>query len=607
MNYDVIVIGAGMGGLTTALTLAKSGKSVGVFERHYIPGGYATNFVRKGKNGHIYVFDSTLHALAGSGKDGAIYPILNHLELLNKIDLIKNKDCTSLVINNKTFDIYFNFTDFKNFLINNFPNLTTSIHEIFKIIKSLVIGTKASILGNDSTDTTDTIKNLQSITVKDFLNKYTNNEEFIELFGFLWSYLGLPISELNAFYYLSAMGSYLLGDTYYIKHGSGHLSKIMADEIEKYGGKVHLLSEIIDIKIEDKKIVSIIRKNGDMFTAEEFIFACDPNRIFSLINSTNEEIIKYINNIKSLEKSMSASQLYLAIDCSTKEVGINNPYIFINKCNSSTFFNNIKNGNLNNLSVVITSYDKMDPSLNKHGAFLNIATVDFASNWPEHGTEEYKAKKEEVTQLLLNELYSMFPKIKDHIQVVELGTPRTMERYTNNSGGSIYGWAQNTKQGGFNRPSFKTPFDNAIVVGAWSFPGGGYSGAMLSGYLGAQRLLAKENAPKSSDILVSIEALMNGLVKRFNPENAEGLDITYKFVFEGHNPIYLEVKNKTARLLSKSEIPEKIDTTISTTHEVWQKIAFNQISGQDALMDGLINYEGSLKYFASIPKIFDKV
>ena len=190
----------------------------------------------------------------------------------------------------------------------------------------------------------------------------------------------------------------------------------------------------------------------------------------------------------------------------------------------------------------------------------------------------------------------MFPKIKEHIQVIELGTPRTMERYTNNTSGSIYGWAQNTKQGGFNRASFKTPFENAIVVGAWSFPGGGYTGAIYS----------KENTSTSSDTLMPIDSLMNGLIKKFNPENAEGINITYKFVFDEHDPIYLEVKNQTARLLPKSETPEKIDTTLTTTHEVWQKICFKELSGQDALMDGLITCEGNLKNFASIPKIFDK-
>lgn len=604
MNYDVIIIGAGIGGLTTALMLAKSGKKVAIFEKHFIPGGYATNFIRRGKNGQTYTFDSSLHALSSLGKGGLCNSIFKDLGLLNKIDFLKDTHETLLTIGNKKYTFKFEFENFKKFLLDTFPQDSYAIEQIFNITKKLFDAYHSHKAGKP-TDLSDIVKDLQGITVEEFLKKYTNNEELIEVFGYLWAYLGLPPSKLNAFFYISAMGSYLLAGTHYIKNGSGHMSKVIADEIEKNGGKVHLLSEIVNIQTENKKVVSVTTKNGDTFTAEEFIFACDPAHIFSLMDSTNKEVIEYMNNINSFEKSMSITQLYIALDCSTKEVGIVNSHIFVNKYGSSTFFNNIKNGNFNDLSFVITSYDKMDPTLNQHGAFLNIATVDFASNWPERGTEEYKAKKEEITQLLLNELCTMFPKVKDHIQVMELGTPRTMERYTNNTKGSIYGWAQNTKQSGFNRASFKTPFDNAMIVGAYSFPGGGYTGSIVSGYYGAQRLLDKENAPKSSDT-VPIDTLMNGLIKRFDPENAEGIDITYKFVFDENEPIYLEVKNQTARLLSKSETPEKIDTTITTTHEVWQKICFKELSGQDALMDGLITCEGSIRNFAAIPKMFNK-
>lgn len=86
MNYDIIIIGSGMGGLTASLKLAKSGKKVALFEKHYVPGGYATNFKRKGKDGNIYNFDSSLHALAGSGKNGAIYPIMDELGILKRVN-----------------------------------------------------------------------------------------------------------------------------------------------------------------------------------------------------------------------------------------------------------------------------------------------------------------------------------------------------------------------------------------------------------------------------------------------------------------------------------------------------------------------------------------
>lgn len=110
----------------------------------------------------------------------------------------------------------------------------------------------------------------------------------------------------------------------------------------------------------------------------------------------------------------------------------------------------------------------------------------------------------------------------------------------------------------------------------------------------------------SNNKILPLDMLLDGLVEKFNPENAKGLDITYKFMFEGYDPIYLEVKNQTAKLLPKLEIPEKVDTTLITTHETWHKISFNQLSGEDAIMNGLITCEGNFRNFASMPKIFDK-
>lgn len=111
----------------------------------------------------------------------------------------------------------------------------------------------------------------------------------------------------------------------------------------------------------------------------------------------------------------------------------------------------------------------------------------------------------------------------------------------------------------------------------------------------------------SNNNLKPLDSLFNGLIKKFNPENAKDLDITYKFVFkEYEEPVYLIVKNQTARLLPKLQTPPKVDTILTTTHETWQKICFKELSGKKALLLGMIKCKGSLKNFASIPKIFDK-
>lgn len=107
-----------------------------------------------------------------------------------------------------------------------------------------------------------------------------------------------------------------------------------------------------------------------------------------------------------------------------------------------------------------------------------------------------------------------------------------------------------------------------------------------------------------SNELLSLDKLIDGLIQKFNPNNANNININYKFIFDGNDAIYIEVKDNVAKLLS--DAPSHIDTTIKTTHEVWQKISFNELSGQDALLDGLVTCEGSMKNFALMPKLFDR-
>ncbi len=84
-KYDVVIIGAGIGGLVCGCYLAKAGLKVLIVEQHYKPGGYCTSFERGG-----YTFDVGVHYLGSCReRDGVIYNILQDLSLLNKIKLSK--------------------------------------------------------------------------------------------------------------------------------------------------------------------------------------------------------------------------------------------------------------------------------------------------------------------------------------------------------------------------------------------------------------------------------------------------------------------------------------------------------------------------------------
>lgn len=96
----------------------------------------------------------------------------------------------------------------------------------------------------------------------------------------------------------------------------------------------------------------------------------------------------------------------------------------------------------------------------------------------------YRRKKIELTELLIANAERVIPGLRRHIEVCEAGSPRTMSKFTHNPAGAIYGFEQNTRQSGlFNRFPQKYPVKGLYQVGAWTFPGAGFIGTMLSARL----------------------------------------------------------------------------------------------------------------------------
>ncbi|EGC92539.1 conserved domain protein [Turicibacter sp. HGF1] len=118
---------------------------------------------------------------------------------------------------------------------------------------------------------------------------------------------------------------------------------------------------------------------------------------------------------------------------------------------------------------------------------MTMTYLDNYERWPSEKTQ-YKLKKEEVTQMMLARLEKMYPGITSHIVVKELGTPKTMERYTKNPKGAVYGYAQTVKQSGRYRLKNQTNISNLFMSSAWNNPGGGYEGVISSGIMTARRI-----------------------------------------------------------------------------------------------------------------------
>lgn len=608
MKYDVVIIGGGLGGLSAGLKLSNEGKKVAILEKHHLIGGYSTNFRRKDKEGNFYNFDVALHGIGGIRKENAFNIHLGeNLGILDDIEFLEKPETATIITKNgEENDIPSNFEDYKNYFIKRFEDEKENIERLFDFLFAVKEDMKE--VARDSKRMPKYTNYLQSITLDEFLREYTQNEDLIEEFSFLWLYYGLPQKELNASFYVLPWLSYHIGGTYYVRGGGGNLSEIFANKIKENGSDIFLSSEVVDVEVENDKIVCVKTKKDKIFMADKFVLACDPKVIFSMIKNKNENIQNYVDKMNSFENSISLTQLYLGLDVNSKDLGMTKGDYFIKVSGNQNTYEAIKNGDYENMDFGITCYDVLDPEFNDEGkGVITIIVGDLISNWPEYKTEEYKERKKEISDILIAKAEKVFPNIKEHIKVMELGTPHTMKRYTNNSEGAVYGWAQNDTQGGFDRLAFKTCLKNTYLAGAWTHPGGGFEGAITSGVICGEKVLREkeeknEEKPKK-EITMDLSTFMLGMASNLNKEVAKGEDLVYCFDFEGYEKYYMAIKNQKAKV-SKTK-PEKLDVTVKTTYQTWYEIAFEGKDGADAFLDGKVKIEGSPEAFMKLQTLFD--
>jgi len=133
-------------------------------------------------------------------------------------------------------------------------------------------------------------------------------------------------------------------------------------------------------------------------------------------------------------------------------------------------------------SFVFVDYGMIDSGLAPEGKATGvICTMDYAADWAGLDKKAYRKKKEEAAKILIARLEKVLPGVEKIIEYKETGTPLTIQRYTFNTEGTPYGFAQILSQTAKKRLPVKSIIPGLYFASAWSSPGGGFTGAILSG------------------------------------------------------------------------------------------------------------------------------
>lgn len=509
-KYDAIIIGAGLGGLAAGALLSKRGKKVLILEKHFACGGYATNFKRGD-----FIFDASLHSIGGL-ETTDFKRILEKCGVLEKIELIKPKDLYTSIF--PDFEFTFKNGDIKKIkedLAEKFPEEKANIKKWFffmkEIMRELDFWTKYKIIvfavpaviaflhflgiirffaAALSVPAMIPMLLVSDRISADFFLKLSGikDEKLKALLTQLWSYLGLPPSRLASQYFLIPAYGYFFDGGCYIKGGSQNLSDSLKKEIENNGGEAITSAEVQEILIRNEKAVGVKIKDGREYLGEKIIANVSPLIVYEKFLPAWRRGKEELSRLKNMELSVSAAQVYLGLDVKIENLNpkFKNSYeVFIEPGYDfdKSFEEAMKKDFSGNYgSLALTFYSNIDKSLAPEGkSVMSIIILDNYDRWKNLAAEQYKEAKKQETDKLICAAEKYLPGLTKHIEVVETATPLTMERYTGSAKGAIYGFAQNTSQCGPSRRfKHKSKIKNLFFAGAWTFPGGGFEGAIRS-------------------------------------------------------------------------------------------------------------------------------
>ena len=470
-EYDVIIVGSGIGGLTCGALLSKRGYKVLVLEQHYQVGGYCSSFNRKG-----FVFNTGVEDVSGLWEKGTLTHLLRELGL--KKDDLFVKNTTKYIFKGKEIDIY-NLEEFIKLLSEMLPDEKENIYAFFKEAKKAydecykdteIYGTPlpaeliVKVYGERQLLNYPMehrhYYDWMNKTYKEKLDEYFKDEDLKELLCALLGYIGTKPEKTPASNALAACVSYYLYGGYFPKGGAQRFANSLKEIIESQGGKVLTRYKVDKILVENGEVRGV--KVGEKILKAPIIVA-NANAKTTFLELIGEDkldkmFVEYINGLKM---SSSCFMVYLGVD--------------MDLSNYPTLIKNIDEG----YEIVINS--NADSSLAPKGkASIAILTDANYYDFSERGTEEHSKKKKELVEMLIQKAERIILGLRKHIIVQDAATPKTFKRYTSMPEGALYSFDQSM---GVKRPYFKTPIKGLYLASASTFPGGGIEAVVMSGMI----------------------------------------------------------------------------------------------------------------------------
>ncbi|MBP9793074.1 MAG: NAD(P)/FAD-dependent oxidoreductase [Flavobacterium sp.] len=465
-KYDIVIVGSGLGGLVSAIILAKEGKSVCVLEKNNQYGGNLQTFVRDKT-----IFDTGIHYIGGLDKGQNLYNYFQYIEIIDQLQLKKMDENGYDYI---TFDDDPNeyphaqgYDNFINQLLQFFPENEDEIRKYCEKLKYTCSSFPLYNLSEEKGYQSEIL----SINAKQFFDELTTNEKLKSvLAGSNFLYGG--VADKTPFYvHALSVNSYIQSAWRCLKGGS-QITKHLIKVLRKYGGEVYKHKEVIGFDFENGKISSVKTKSGEEYFGDIFISNIEPKTTLKMVGEDKFRK-SYYKRIQELEVQIAPFSIYIVFKPESFAYTNHNYYHFRDSTKIWEAANYTQESWPESymISMNISEKDQVWAESLTGITYMHFeevqqwaSTHNTVSEKEDRG-EAYEKFKIEKTEKFLLELEKKYPNIRACIKSIHASTPLSYRDYIGGHNGNLYGYIKDSNDPLKTFISPKTKIENLFLTG----------------------------------------------------------------------------------------------------------------------------------------------
>ncbi len=493
-QFEVAVIGGGLGGLSCAALLSKSGLKVFLAEQSNQVGGYCSSLQRDG-----YALNLGPTIFTGISEGGALDTLLRKLGIREKVRFIRSS--LGVIAGGNALLIPDDADACMEKLCSKFPATREDIERFFSDIKAF----RGELRDVDEPGLPSLIENLNQmmeqvythplssnwhyLSEKDLLDEYFKEPALRSILAALIYSFNCEVGGLSAYHAAYLIKELLIDGCGFPQGGLQNFSRLLADTVVGNGGILVTNNKVETIILQDspmgQRVVGLKMEDGSQVRAQAVVMAADPHQLIDHLLPPGSFPTRYSKRIGNYTLSPSAMVIFLGV---RGELDMPERVFLLPenppRIRTGSTFLEIGQMTISHLSGRDCS--QAPPGVN----LLNIKVLIPQRCFDSFEGEATRQDLEQaIVQAVKKELRLIIPDLEKRLVFTGKVTPFQFLKKTLNSRGAILGFQPSPSQHLFNRPDVRTPFPQIYLASCWSRFGLGAEGAILNGMLAARDIL----------------------------------------------------------------------------------------------------------------------